>query len=142
MALFFLSLAGDMKVYSERLNDIPLMEYKTENRVSVKYVGFATIKGHPIKFFYDCQGARADGFRDIRTDCHYLEASNQDYTGSFKISDIAGIRTDGYVIDFPFYVQAARDIRILLTKGPIANRDDYEYDFGNYIKHINKKKLR
>lgn len=107
------------------------MEYKTESPVPFKYLGFATIKDRPLKYFYDCKGARADEFRNIKTDCQYIEASNQDYTASYKISDIAGARTDGFVINFPFYVQSPRDVRMLLTKGPVANRNDYEYDFGN-----------
>lgn len=71
-------------------------------------------------------------FHDSRTSCRYGQTNESDFQGFYKISDLTGARTDGYLINFPLYIQAEELILILLTKQAMANEKDAEYEFGNY----------
>lgn len=62
--------------------------------------------------------------------CLYAEAMQNEYDDFFKITDLKGVRSSGYIVNFAFYVKAQRDAHILLTRGPRAIRGDNEYEIG------------
>lgn len=64
--------------------------------------------------------------------CRHTEVIENEYNEFYKITDVTSIRPEGYIISFPFFVQAEKDAHILLTTGPKANREDNEYEFGNF----------
>lgn len=67
---------------------------------------------------------------DLERTCQYANACQNEYNDFFKIIDLPGVRPTGFVINFTFYVQAERDVHILLTSGPRATRNDNEYEIG------------
>lgn len=109
----------------------PLAVATDENPLNVKYFAFASQANSLAKFFYNCTGENVYGEADFRSMCQYAEALEIEYTTFYKITDIPGIRSDGFVLNFPFFVQAERDTRILLTTGPKADRNEAEYNFRN-----------
>lgn len=106
----------------------------------VKYFGFASYDNSLAKFFYNCEGDNAYGENEIKELCHYADARENEYNEFFKITDISGIRSEGYIINFPFYIQAERDAHVLLTAKPEANREANEYEIRKYsiIVQINR----
>lgn len=63
----------------------------------VKYFGFASYDNSLAKFFYNCEGEHAYQEDDIKKLCRYAEASENEYKDFYKISDVTGIRPEGYV---------------------------------------------
>lgn len=115
---------------------------KDDNVLPIKYFGFASHDNSLAEFFYGCEGDTAYDDEAILTNlCRYADATENEYKDFYKITDIAGVRPDGYIINFPFYLQAERDAHILLTTGPTANPKDNEYEFGNYGKIVDILKL-
>lgn len=108
--------------------------------VQIKYFGFASYDNSLARFFYGCEGENAYGEEDIKTLCQYTEVRGNGYNDFYKISDITGIRPDGYIINFPFYIRAERDAKILLTTGPRSNPDDSEYEIGKCTIEIDNLK--
>lgn len=94
----------------------------------IKYFGFASYDNSIAKFFYDCEGENAYGSDDLKSLCRYADASENEYKEFYKITDITGIRPNGYLINIPFYIQGERDAHILLTTGPKADRSEAEYE--------------
>lgn len=126
------TLAGKIQVFIENKRE-PLASYTDESVLQVKYFGFASYDNSPNKYFYDCEGENAYGEEDIKGLCRYADATENEYTQFHRITDITGIRPKGYIINFPFYIQAERDAHVLLTKGPMANREDDEYEIRNLL---------
>lgn len=124
-------LAGKIQVFIENKRE-PLASYTDENVLQVKYFGFASYDNSPNKYFYDCEGEHAYGEEDIKGLCRYADATENEYKQFYGINDITGIRPKGYIVNFPFYIQAERDAHVLLTKGPMANRDDDEYEIRKF----------
>lgn len=124
--------AGIIKVFIEHQSE-PLAVAKDENPLDIKYFSFASKDNSLAKFFYDCEGENVYGEEDYKQLCQYAEALEIEYTTFYKITDIPGIRSKGFLLNFPFFVQAERDTRILLTTGPKADRNDAEYNFRNII---------
>lgn len=108
---------------------------KVGNVLPIKYFGFRSGESNKIlsTYFYDCEGTHADGYKDIRNECRYAEATEHYYKEFYKITDIPGARTDGYLVNLPFYLQALREAHILFTKGPTSNPADYENEIGIYL---------
>lgn len=109
----------------------PLAVAKDKSVLPIKYFGFASYDNSLAKFFYNCEGENAYGDEDIKNLCRYASATENEYKEFYKITDVTGIRPEGYIINFPFYIQAERDAHVLLTKGPLANREDDEYEIRN-----------
>lgn len=94
----------------------------------VKYFGFASYDNSLAKFFYNCEGENAYQEEDIKKLCRYADATENEYNVFHKITDITAIRTEGYIVNFPFYIQGERDAHVLFTTEPKANRDANEYE--------------
>lgn len=75
----------------------PLAVVKDKNLLPVKYFSFASWRNSPAKFFYDCEGETAYQEEDFKKLCQYDEAVENEYKQFYKITDIPGIRPDGYV---------------------------------------------
>lgn len=131
-ATFRFCLAGKIRVFIEYQKE-PLAIAADDEPLPIKYFGFASYDNSLAKFFYNCEGENAYGEADIKDLCRYAEARENEYKEFFKITDITGVRSEGYIINFPFYIRAERDAHVLLTKGPMANREDFEYEICNYI---------
>lgn len=108
----------------------------------IKYFGFASYDNSLAKFFYNCEGENAYQEDDIKKLCRYADAMENEYNEFYKITDITGIRSEGYIINFPFYIQAERDAHILLTTVPMANREANEYEIRKYSITLSHKQLR
>lgn len=94
------------------------------------------------KFFYNCEGENAYGLQDIKELCRFYQATENVYNDFFKITDVTGIRSEGYIINFPFYIQAERDAHVLLTAKPVADRAANEYEIREYkLLHRIKTKI-
>lgn len=124
--------AGAIKVFIEYQKE-PLAVAQDKNVLSIKYFGFASYDNSLAKFFYDCEGENAYGADDLKNLCHYADATENEYKEFHKITDIAGIRSEGYIINFPFYIQGERDAHVLLSTGPRADRTEAEYEFRKYL---------
>lgn len=136
--MFFFSLlslvvttAGTLRVFIEYQKE-PLAVTQDKNVLSIKYFGFASYDNSLAKFFYDCEGENAYGADDLKNLCHYADATENEYKEFHKITDIAGTRSEGYIINFPFYIQGERDAHVLLSTGPRADRTEAEYEFRKY----------
>lgn len=129
--IFVCVLEGKIKVFIEYQKE-PLAVAEDKNVIPVKYFGFASYDNSLAKFFYNCEGENAYQEDDIKKLCRYAEATENEYNEFHKITDIQGIRGDGYIINFPFYIQAERDAHVLLTTVPMANREANEYEIRKY----------
>lgn len=142
MMLWFRSFVfaeGKIQVFIEYQKQ-PLAVAQDKEVLPVKYFGFASYDNSLAKFFYNCEGDNAYQEDDIKKLCRYADATENEYNEFFKITDITGIRSEGYIINFPFYIQAERDAHVLLTAKPEANREANEYEIRKYsiIVHINR----
>lgn len=106
---------------------------KYENPLAIKYFSFASEDNSVAKFFYGCEGENVYGEEDFKQKCQYDEELEIEYTKFYKIDDIPGTRSEQFALNFPFFVKAERDARILLTTGPKADRNDAEYNFRNDV---------
>lgn len=122
---------GKIQVFIEYQKE-PLAVAQDKTVLPVKYFGFASYDNSPAKFFYNCEGENAYQADDIKKLCRYADAMENEYKDFYSISDITGIRSEGYLINFPFYIQAERDAHVLLTADPVANREANEYEIRKY----------
>lgn len=99
------------------------------NMKPMKYFGFSSFDNSLAKYFYGCESENSHPEADLRELCRYKAMENE-YNEFHKITDMAGVRTSGYIINFPFYVRASRDAHVLLTTVPEANREANEYEIG------------
>lgn len=130
----------------------PLAEYKDKSPLAIQYFGFASYDNSPNKYFYNCegeifspnntpllwinfdfrcenfQGENAYGEADIKELCHSYEALENEYNDFFPIKEVTGIRPDGYIINFPLYIQAEKDAHVLLTTRAVSDRSDDCYE--------------
>lgn len=128
---FFYISAGKIQVFIEYQKQ-PLAIAEDKNVLPIKYFGFASYDNSLAKFFYNCEGENAYQEDDIKKLCRYADATENEYKDFHKITDITGIRSEGYIINFPFYIQAERDAHVLLTAVPMANRETNEYEIRKY----------
>lgn len=68
-----------------------------KNVLPIKYFSFASWKNSLVKFFYDCEGETTYQEEDIKKLCRYADAFENEYKEFYKITDIPGIRPEGYV---------------------------------------------
>lgn len=114
-------------------------ETSDSHPIPVEYVSFGSWESNLVKFYFNCSfsfplpDAVSSSFpsKDIKNRCKYADALENEYKKFFRISEINGTRPEGYIVNFPFYIQASRDAHVLFTRGPRANPDDYEYEIGN-----------
>lgn len=126
----------------------PLAEYRDKSPLAIQYFGFASYDNAPNKYFYNCEGglfflifffARIDwtlglsgenayGEADIKELCRTYEALENEYNDFFPISEVTGIRPDGYIINFPLFIQAEKDAHVLLTTRAVSDRSDDCYE--------------
>lgn len=128
---FVVFLEGKIQVFIDYQKE-PLAVAVDKNVLPVKYFGFASYDNSLAKFFYNCEGENAYQEEDIKKLCRYAEATENEYKEFYKITDLTGIRTEGYIVNFPFYIQAERDAHVLLTTVPMANREANEYEIRKY----------
>ncbi|XP_031619784.1 uncharacterized protein LOC116338571 [Contarinia nasturtii] len=125
--LIEISNEGKIQVFIEYQKE-PLAVAEDKNVLPVKYFGFASYDNSLAKFFYNCEGENAYQEEDIKKLCRYADATENEYKEFYKITDLTGVRSEGYIINFPFYIQAERDAHVLLTAVPMANREANEYE--------------
>lgn len=125
-------IAGAIKVFIEYKNG-PIAVAQDNNVLPIKYFGFSSYHNTSAEFFYDCDGENIYEDNDIKNRCRYADALQNEYKKFFKISDIAGARPEGYIVNFLVYIQAERDAHVLFTRGPKADRNDDEYEIGNIV---------
>lgn len=133
--MFSFTTEGKIEVYIEytESEEIKLLATAQDKKVlKVKYFGFASYDNSLAKFFYNCEGDNAYSDEDLKTLCAEDEALENEYLRFHKITDVSGIRQEGYIINFPFYIQAERDAHVLLTEKPEANREANEYEIRKY----------
>lgn len=49
----------------------------------------------------------------MKKKCRSYEALENEYKDFFPINEVTGTQSDGYIINFPVYIQAARDAHVL-----------------------------
>lgn len=84
---------------------------------------------HCILFGYFFQDENAHGEADIKQKCRSYETVQDGYSDFFPIKEVTGSRPDGYIVNFPLFIQAAKEVRILLATRPASpdsNDDCYE----------------
>lgn len=106
----------------------PLAEYHDKSPLQIKYFGFASYDNTLNKYFYNCEGENAYGIDDIKDMCRSAEATENEYKEFVPIKDVVGIRPDGYIVNFPLYIQSERDAHVLLTTRPVDDRADDCYE--------------
>lgn len=74
------------------------------------------------------KGENAYGEADIKEMCRSYEALENEYNDFFPISEVTGIRPDGYIINFPLFIQAEKDAHVLLTTRAVSDRSDDCYE--------------
>lgn len=92
------------------------MEAKDDNVLSIKYFGFRSGHSHISRYFYGCTNVPPSKFQDIKDSCRHGQVDAFVFNEFYKINDIAGARTDGYIFNFPLYVQTAQNAHIELFK--------------------------
>lgn len=128
--LEFYSSAGKIQLFAGHRKE-PIIVADVGNMPPVEYFGFSSYDNSPAKYFYGCESDDAHPEGDLREQCRYAEAMENEYKQFYKIADMAGARTQGNMVNFPFYVRAARDVHVLLTTVPVANRESNEYEIGD-----------
>lgn len=118
---------GHIKVFIDYKKE-PLAEASDSNPLPIKYFGFASYDNTLNKYFYNCDGENAYGEQDIKELCKFYEVYENEYKTFFPIADVTNIRSKGYIINFPFYIQAGRDAHVLLTTRPVDDRNDDCYE--------------
>lgn len=131
---------GNINIFREEdVHSFKLIgETSDSHLIPVEYVSFGSWESNLVKFYFNCSfsfplpDAVSSLFpsKDIRNRCKYADALENEYKNFFKISEINGTRPEGYIVNFPFYIQASRDAHVLFTRGPRADPDDYEYEIG------------
>lgn len=133
MCVFVVISEGKIQVFIEYQKAPLAMVVDKMGVLPVKYFGFASYDNSLAKFFYNCEGENAYQEDDIKKLCRYADAMENEYNEFHKITDITGIRSEGYIVNFPFYIQGERDAHVLLTAEPKANREANEYEIRKYI---------
>lgn len=113
--------------------DEPLAITTDRRPLAVKYFGFASYDNSLAKYFYDCPGEYVYELNELTKRCNNYEAFENEYKKFFAISEIEGIRPDGYIIKLPVFIQAERDAHILLSP---QNRDDRSDDVYEICKEL------
>lgn len=114
------------------------MQAKDLNPIQVEYVSFASWETNLVKFYFNCTNNFAipeivSSLRPpqhIEGACRTIDSAQHDYKEFFKLADIANARSEGFIINFLFYIKARLGAHILFTKEPIANLSSYEYEIG------------
>lgn len=111
---------GDIKVFIEYQKE-PLAIAHDDNPLQIKYFGFASYHNSWATYYYDCPGENLYDEPTLAKNCNYDQVSENEYKDFYAISDIEGIRPEGFLIRFPLFIKAGKDAHILLSP---FNRDD------------------
>lgn len=114
----------------------PLAATRDANPLPIKYFGFASYDNTLNKYFYNCEGENAYGIDDIKELCRSYQALENEYKEFYPIKDVVGIRPDGYIINFPLYIQSGKDAHVLLTTRAVDDRADDVYEICKYIFNV------
>lgn len=87
---------GQIKVFIEYQKE-PLAVVTDKNLLPVKYFSFASWRNSLARFYYDCEGEIPYQEDVIKKQCRYDDAFENEYKEFYKITDIPGIRPEGYV---------------------------------------------
>lgn len=123
---------GEIKVFIEYKKE-PLAVASDKDPLPIKYFGFASYDNSLAKYFYDCPGENTYGATELSKRCKYYEALENEYKDFIRISDIEGIRPEGYIIRFPLFIQAEKDAHILLSPRNVDDRADSVYEICKFI---------
>lgn len=127
---WFAFAGGEIKVFIE-YKDEPLAVYTDRRPLAVKYFGFASYDNSLAKYFYDCPGEYTYDVTELAKRCNQYEESENQYKKFFPISEIEGIRPDGYIIKFPVFIHAESNAHILLSPKNRDDRSDDVYEICN-----------
>lgn len=130
--LLDLFAAGKIQVFTGPQRK-PVISADIPNIPDIKYFGFSSYDNSPAKYFYACESEEVHAEADLRKQCQYTEAMENEYREFHQITNMAGARTEGYIVNFPFYVRGVRDAHVLLTTVPVANRGTSEYEIGEKL---------
>lgn len=124
-----LILAGKIKLFAEN-RDAPLISAQYDNILPIKYFGFSSYGNSLARYWFNCEDEENYDEDGVKESCQYADAKGIEYKETYGITDISGAQSESYIVNFPFYVQADGDARVLFKAEPTSRREANTYEIG------------
>lgn len=106
--------AGDIRAYVEHTLK-PIIEFKDQNPLQIKYFGFSSLGQSLARYFYDCRGDEVYTDSQLQSACQHVNASSNDHTEFKPIPSNDITNADQHSLEIPLHVAASHDAHILLA---------------------------
>lgn len=110
----------------------PIIEFKDQNPLPIKYFGFSSLGQSLARYFYDCRGDEVYTKSQLNAQCQHADVSSAVHAQFRSIPSNAIADTDRYSIEIPMHVAASHDARMCVASDDSFNSIRNGYEFGMY----------